>query len=69
MQNAIGVYQRTLNDDELIALLREAQEYIDACGDSNVLNVLLRDFARELLRRRLLAKVQLVQLMDLTRPN
>ena len=69
MRNAIAVDRRNLNDDELIALLREAQEYIDACGESNVSNVLLRDFARELLRRRLIAKVKLVQLMDSTPPN
>ena len=47
------VDQRLLDDVELIAFVRQAEDGREACSE---LNVLLRDFASELLHRRLLAK-------------
>jgi hypothetical protein len=69
MQDRVGVDPRVLDERELLAPMRAAQEEIEAHGGWNELNVLLRDFARELLERRLLQKVQLVRLMPLSRPE
>jgi hypothetical protein len=69
MQDKVGVDPEVLNDVELIALLRETQEQIEAHGEWNELNVLLRDFAVELVKRRVLARVQFVGLMELSRPE
>jgi len=57
MQETVGVDQKA-SDAELITLLRRAQEEIDAHGELNEVNLLLRDFARELLKKRLLIRVQ-----------
>ncbi len=38
-------------------------------GEWNELNVLLRDFAAELVKRRVLSTVQFVGLMELNRPD
>jgi hypothetical protein len=62
MPDKVGLDPKVLDDLELIALVREAQEEIEAHGEWNELNVLLRDFATELLKRRLLARVQFVWL-------
>jgi hypothetical protein len=66
MQETVGVDQKA-SDAELITLLRRAQEEIDAHGELNEVNLLLRDFARELLKKRLLIRVQFVQMMELGR--
>jgi hypothetical protein len=64
----VAVMQKA-SDAELIALLRKAQEEIEAHGELNELNVLLRDFARELLKQRLLLRVQFVRMMESSRPE
>jgi hypothetical protein len=53
MQDKAGVDQR-VSDAELIALVCKAQEETEANGDLNELNLLLRDFAKELLKNRFL---------------
>jgi hypothetical protein len=53
IQDKAGVDQRA-SDAELMALLRKAQDEIEAHGELNELNLLLHDFARELLKQRLL---------------
>jgi hypothetical protein len=63
MQDKAGVDQN-VSDAELIALLREAQEEMEVRGELNQLNLLLRDFARELLRQHLLRRVEFVQMME-----
>ena len=68
MQDKAGV-DRKASDAELIALLRKVQEAIEAQGELNELNLLLQDFARELLKKRLLLRVQFVQIMELSRPG
>jgi hypothetical protein len=60
MQQKIGLDQEALNDAGLIALLCQTEEEIEDHGESNQLNLLLRDFARELLKNRLLAGVSQV---------
>ena len=52
-----------VSDAELIALLRGVQEELEAHGELNQVNLLLRDFARELLKQRLLLRVRFVRLM------
>jgi hypothetical protein len=47
MEDKAGVDPKVLNDVELIALVRETWEEIDAHGAWNELNVLLHDFAAE----------------------
>lgn len=69
MEDKAGVDPKVLNDVELIALVRETQEEIDAHGEWNELNVLLHDFAAELVKRRVLSRAQLVGLMELSRPE
>ena len=44
----------TVSDAELIALFCRALDEVEVHGELDELNVLLRDFARELLKRRLL---------------
>ena len=68
-QDARGVDFEILDDAELISLAREAQQVLETRGESNDLHVLLRDFAKELLRRRVLAKVEFVRLMEVSRPE
>ena len=58
-----------VSDAELIALLRGAQEELEAHGELNLVNLLLRDFAMELLKQRLLLRVQFVRLMKSSRPE
>jgi hypothetical protein len=56
------------SDSELIALLRGAQEELEAHGELNQANLLLRDFAKELLRKRLCLRVRFARLIELSRP-
>jgi hypothetical protein len=58
-----------VSDAELIALLRGVQEELEAHGELNQVNLLLRDFARELLKQRLLRRVEFVQMMEWRRPG
>jgi hypothetical protein len=53
----------------LIALVRSAQEEVEAHGELNEVNLLLRDFARELLKQRLLRRVKFVRMIDVNRPQ
>jgi len=68
MQDEAGVDQKA-SDAELIALVRRAQEELEARGELNQMNLLLRDFARELLKQRLLERVEFVLLMEFSRPE
>ena len=58
-----------VSDAELIALLRGVQEELEAHGELNQVNLLLRDFARELLKQRLLLRVRFVRLMKPSPPE
>lgn len=69
MQDKPEIDAKALNDTELIALLRKTQDEIAAYGESNELHLLVRDFARELLKRRLLAKVKFVHVLESSRPE
>jgi hypothetical protein len=69
MQDKVGVDPKVLNDVELIDLVRETQEELEAHGEWNELNVLLRDLAAELVKRRVLSRVQFVGLMELSQPD
>jgi hypothetical protein len=66
MQDEGGIDQRA-SDAELMALVRRAQEELEAHGESNQVNLLLRDFARELLKQRLLLRVEFVRMIELSR--
>ena len=68
MQDEAGVDQKA-SDAELIALVRRAQQELEAHGELNQMNLLLRDFARELLKQRLLERVEFVLLMEFSRPE
>jgi hypothetical protein len=68
MHEMVGVDQK-VSDAELMTLLRTVQEEIDAHSELNEVNLLLRDFARELLKKRLLKRVQFVEMMELGRPR
>jgi hypothetical protein len=57
MQDEAGVDQQA-SDAELIALVHRTQEEMEAHGELNQVSLLLRDFARELLRQRLLLRVE-----------
>jgi hypothetical protein len=49
--------------------LRGAQEELEAHGELNQVNLLLRDFARELLKQRLQLRVRFVRLMKPSPPE
>jgi len=66
MQDESEIDQRA-SDAELMVLVRRAQEELEAHGESNQVNLLLRDFARELLKQRLLLKVEFVRMIELSR--
>jgi hypothetical protein len=55
------------SDAELMALVRRAQEEPEPHGESNQLSLLLCDFARELLKQRLLLRVEFVRMIELSR--
>jgi len=59
-----GVARKVLDDAELIASVRQTQDQFEARGELNELNVLLRDFARESLKQRLLAKGESVNRLE-----
>ena len=59
MQQKMRHDQEALNDAGLIALLSQTEQEIEEHGESNQLNLLVRDFARELLKYRLLGIAQL----------
>jgi hypothetical protein len=63
VQNRAGVGQK-ISDAELIALFCRTQEEIEGQGESNELNLLLRDFAKELLKQRLFTRVEFVRLLE-----
>ena len=69
MQDTVGVDPKVLNDIELIDLVRETQEEIEAHGEWNELSVLLRDFAAELVKRRVLSTVQFAGLIESSQPD
>jgi hypothetical protein len=58
-----GVDQKA-SDAELKAWARRAQEELEAQGELNQVNLLLRDFASELLKQRLLRRVEFVRMME-----
>jgi hypothetical protein len=68
MQDKTGVDHKT-SDAELIALVRNTQDEIEAPGEVNELNLLLRDFARELLKQRLFIRVEFLRMLELSRPE
>jgi hypothetical protein len=68
MRGKPGVDQK-VSDAELIALLLKTQEEIQAHGELNESNLLLHDFARELLKQRLQLRVEFVGLKPLSRPE
>ena len=53
-----------VSDAELIVLLRGAQGELEAHGELNQVNLLLCDFARELLKQRLQLRVRFVRLVE-----
>ena len=58
------------SDAELMALVGRLQEQLEAHGELNQVNLLLCDFARELLKQRLLRlRVKFVRLIELSRPE
>lgn len=57
------------SDAELFAVVRRAQEELEARGELNQVNLLLHDFARELLKQRLLKRVEFVRMIELSRPE
>jgi hypothetical protein len=69
MLDSAGVNPKIFDDAEVIALLRETQNEIAAYGESNELNILVRDFAMELVRRRVFAKVEFLRLMEPNKPE
>jgi len=68
MLDSVGVDPRVFDDAEVIALLRETQNEIANYGESNELNLLVRDFAMELVRRRVFAKVEFLRLIGRNEP-
>ena len=68
MQDAAGVDEKA-SDGDLIALVRRAQEEVEAHGEVNQVNLLLRDFAKELLKQHLLRRVEFVRMTEPSRPE
>jgi hypothetical protein len=64
MQDKSAADQK-ISDAELIALVRKAQQEFEAHGDLNKVDLLLRDFAKELLDQRLFRRVKFARLLDL----
>jgi DNA-binding transcriptional ArsR family regulator len=69
MPYKVSIDLKVLNDAELIELVRETQEQIEAHGEWNELNVLLRDLTAELVKRRVLSRAQFAELMELSPPE
>jgi hypothetical protein len=68
MRDQVGVDQK-ISIAELIASVRKIQEEIAAHGELNELNLLLCDFMIELLKQRLLLRVEFVQMMESSPPK
>jgi len=68
MRDQVGVDQK-ISIAELIASVRKIQEEIARHGELNELNLLLCDFMIELLRQRLLLRVEFVQMMESSPPK
>jgi hypothetical protein len=64
MQDKPGADQK-ISDAELIALVRKAHQQFEAHGELDAVNVLLRDFAVELLKERLFRRVKFARMIDL----
>jgi hypothetical protein len=64
MQEKSGAVQK-ISDAELIALVHKAQQELEEHGELNAVNVLLRDFAVELLKQRLFRRVKFARMIDL----
>ena len=64
-----AVVDHNASDAELFAIVSRAQEELEAHGELNQVNLLLRDFARELLKQRLLLRVEFVRIIELSRPE
>jgi hypothetical protein len=64
MQDKSGA-DRMISDAELIALVREAQQEFQAHGELKAANLVLRDFATELLKQRLFRRVKFARMIDL----
>jgi hypothetical protein len=65
MQNKSRADQK-ISDAELIALVRKAQQEFEAQAELNEVNLLLRDFAKELLQQRLFLRVKFSRIIDLS---
>jgi|HubBroStandDraft_1064217.scaffolds.fasta_scaffold111696_2 hypothetical protein len=63
MKEKSGAVQK-ISDAELIALVRKAQQELEAYGELKAVNVLLRDFAVELLKQRLFRRVKFARMID-----
>ncbi len=57
--------EQKISDAELIALVRKAQQDFEAQGGLNEVNLLWRDFAKELLQQRLFLRVKFARIIDL----
>jgi len=68
MRDQVGLDQK-ISIAELIASVRKIQEEIARHGELNELNLLLCDFMIELLRQRLLLRVEFVQMMESSPPK
>jgi hypothetical protein len=64
MQNKSRADQK-ISDAELISLVRKAQQEFEAQGELNEVNLLLRDFAKELLEQRLFRRVKFARMIHL----
>jgi hypothetical protein len=63
MQSKVEVAQ-SMSDVELLALLCRVQDEIEAHREPSDLDLLLADFAKELLRQRLLTLVKLIRVIN-----
>ena len=69
MHSVGEVNQNLLNDAELVAIVRENQRAIEEHGQLNEPKALLAQFALELLKRRILAKVKFAKSTELHPPE
>ena len=68
-QQRLGAEREALSDAELMILFCQTLDKIEANSGFNAPNALLRDFVRELLKMRLLARVRFVRLGESSRPK
>jgi hypothetical protein len=64
MQDKSGADQK-ISDADLIALVRKAQQEFESHGELGDVDLLLRDFAKELLQQRLFRRVKFARMIDL----